>query len=97
MPKPAPKREEVKLAEFREDVDNSKSRVAQCDPIIYRKYKDHPGCHNPPEAGEEMPGRFELGVARRNGTIEDVLEKTTAAAQETKRCEQKSIVQLAMD
>ena len=44
-----------------------------------------------------MPGRFELGVARRNGTIEDVLEKTTAAAQETKRCEQKSIVQLAMD
>ena len=59
--------------------------VAQCDPIIYRTYKDHPGCHNPPEAGEEMPGRFELGVARRNGTIEDVLEKITAAAQETKR------------
>ena len=44
-----------------------------------------------------MPGRFELGVARRNGTIEDVLENITAAAQETKRCEQKSIVQLAMD
>ena len=32
-----------------------------------------------------MPGRFELGVARRNGMIEDVLEKITAAAQETKR------------
>ena len=44
-----------------------------------------------------MPGRFELGVARRNGTLGDVLEKITAAAQETKRCEQKSIVQLAMD
>ena len=59
--------------------------VAQCDPIIYRKYKDHPGCHNPPEAGEEMPGRFELGVAWRNGMIEDVLEKITAAALLTKR------------
>ena len=66
--------------------------VAQCDPhpshsatLLYRTYKDHPGCHNPPEAGEEMPGRFELGVARRNGMIEDVLEKITAAAQETKR------------
>ena len=44
-----------------------------------------------------MPGRFELGVARRNGTLGDVLEKITAAAQETKRREQKSIVQLAME
>ena len=120
LPKPAPKREEVQLAEFWEDVDNSKSRVshcdgypshsetphrltvrplpvAQCDPIIYRTSKDHPIGHNPPEAGEEMPGRFELGVARRNGTLGDVLEKISAAAQETKRCEQKSIVQLAME
>ena len=44
-----------------------------------------------------MPGSFELGVARRDGTIGDVLQKVAAAAQETKRCEQKSIVQLAMD
>ena len=44
-----------------------------------------------------MPGRFELGVARRDGTLGDVLQKIDAAAQETKRCEQKSIVQLAMD
>ena len=120
LPKHAPKREEVELAEFWEDVDNSNSRVAQrypyplhsatphsstalpptvaqCNPIIYRTSKDHPIGHNPPEAGEEMPGRFELGVARRNGTLGDVLEKITTAAQETKRREQKSIVQLAME
>ena len=34
--------------------------VAQCNPIIYRTTKDHPGDHNPPEAGSEMPGSFEL-------------------------------------
>ena len=61
---------------------------AQCATIIYRTSKDHPDDHNPPDAGEDMPGRFELGVARRNGTLGDVLEKITAAAQETKRCEQ---------
>ena len=44
-----------------------------------------------------MPGSFELGVARRDGTLGDVLQKIAGAAQETKRCEQKSIVQLAMD
>ena len=71
--------------------------VAQCNPIIYRSSKDHPGDHNPPEAGEEMPGRFELGVARRDGTLGDVLQKIEDAAQETKRSEQKSIVQLAME
>lgn len=120
LSKPAPKREEIELAEFWEDVDNSESRVSQCDgypshsetphrftvrplpvsqcaPIIYGTSIDHPEDHNPPEAGEEMPGRFELGVARRNGTLGGVLEKITAAAQETKRCEQKSIVQLAME
>ena len=70
---------------------------AQCATIIYRTSKDHPDDHNPPDAGEDMPGRFELGVARRNGTLGDVLEKITAAAQETKRCEQKSVVQMAMD
>ena len=102
LPKPAPKREEVELAEFWEDVDNSQSRVAQrypyplhsatphsstalpptvaqCNPIIHRTSKDHPIGHNPPKAGEEMPGRFELGVARRNGTLGDVLEKITAS------------------
>ena len=84
----APKRKEVELAEFREAVHNSKSRVAlcdpypshsatphsrtarplpvaQCDPIIYRTSKDHPEDHNPPEAGGEMSGSFELSVARR--------------------------------
>ena len=35
--------------------------VAQCNPIIYGTTKDHPGDHNPPEAGSEMPGSFELG------------------------------------
>ena len=50
--------------ELSDDVDNSQTRVAQCDPIIYRTSKDHPEDHNPPEAGEDMPGSFELGVAR---------------------------------
>ena len=38
--------------------------VAQCDTIIHRSSKDHPGDHNPPETGGEIPGRFELRVAR---------------------------------
>ena len=37
--------------------------VAQCDTIIYGTSKDHPEDHNPPEAVEDMPGSFELGVA----------------------------------
>ena len=71
--------------------------VAQCDPIIYRSSKDHPEDHNPPEAVEDMPGSFELGVARRDGTLGEVLEKIAAAAQTTKSREQTSIVQLAME
>ena len=71
--------------------------VAQCDTIIYGTSKDHPEDHNPPEAVEDMPGSFELGVARRDGTLGEVLEKIAAAAQTTKRREQMSIVQLAME
>ena len=120
LPKPVPKREEVELAEFWEDVDNSPSSVAQrdgypshsatphsrtaqppivaqCDTIIHRSSKDHPEDHNPPEAGGDIPGRFELGVARRDGTLGEVLQKIEEAAQETKRSEQKSIVALAME
>ncbi|MBQ7623434.1 MAG: helix-turn-helix domain-containing protein [Bacteroidales bacterium] len=119
LPKPAPKREETELAEFWEDVDNSKSRVSQCDPypshsetphrltvrplpvsqcdpIIYRSSKDHPGDHHPPSAGE-VPGRFELGVARRDGTLDQILQEVTASVQTTKRTESQSIVQMAMD
>ena len=120
LPEPAPKREEISLAEFWDEAGDPPSRVAQrdgypshsatparrtarplpvaqCDPIIYLTSKEHPGDHNPPEAGGERPGRFELGVARRDGTLGEVLEKVAAAAQETKRCERKSIVQLAME
>ena len=119
LPKPAPKREEVELAEFWEDVDNSKSRVSQCDPypshsetphrltvrplpvsqcdpIIYRSSKDHPVDHHPPSAGE-VPGRFELGVARRDGTLDQILQEVTASVQTTKRTESQSIVQMAMN
>ena len=71
--------------------------VAQSNPIIKGSSKDHPGDHNPPEAGGEIPGRFELGVARRDGTLGEVLQKIEDAAQETKRSEQKSIVALAME
>ena len=42
--------------------------VAQCNPIIYRTFKDHPEDHNPPEAGEDMSGSFELDVARASET-----------------------------
>ena len=71
--------------------------VAQCNPIIHRTSIDHPGDHNPPGAVEDMPGRFELGVARRDGTLGDVLEKLASAALVTKSREQKPIAQLAME
>ena len=69
--------------------------VAQRDPypshsatLSYnRTSKENPGDHNPPAdaAGGEMPGRFELGVARRDGTLDDVLRKIDIAALQTKR------------
>ena len=47
---------------------------AQCTPIINISSIDHPdGHHQPPEASGEKPGRFDLGVAWRNGTLNDVL------------------------
>ena len=122
LPKPAPKRNEIVLSEFWEDVDNSQSRVAhcdgypshsatptrrtvrplpvaQCDPIIHRTSTENPDGHNPPpEAADvEMPGRFALGVARRDGTLDDVLRKIDAASQEMKRREERSLLQLAID
>ena len=65
--------------------------------IIYRTSIDHPDDHHPLEAESDIPGRFELGVARRDGTLGDLLKKINAAAQETKCCEQMSIIQMAMD
>ena len=44
----------------------------------------------------EMPGRFDLGVARRDGTLDDVLRKVDAASQETKRREKMTLLQLAV-
>ena len=73
--------------------------VAQCNPIIYRSSKENPDGHNPPleASGVEMPGRFAFGVARRDGTLDDVLRKIDAASQEMKRREEKSLLQLAID
>ena len=73
--------------------------VAQCNPIIYRSSKENPDGHNPPQeaADVEMPGRFAFGVARRDGTLDDVLRKIDAASQEMKRREEKSLLQLAID
>ena len=34
-----------------------------------------------------MPGRFDFGVARRDGTLDDVLRKIEAASQEMQRRE----------
>ena len=58
--------------------------------VIYRSSIEHSGDHNPlPEAaGVEMPGRFDLGVARTDGTLDDVLRKIAAASHETKRREE---------
>ncbi|MCR5752895.1 MAG: helix-turn-helix domain-containing protein [Kiritimatiellae bacterium] len=72
--------------------------VAQCNPIIYRSSIEHPGDHNPPPeaSGEGMPGRFNFGVARRDGTLDDVMKKIDAAYQETKRREEMTLLQLAV-
>ena len=71
---------------------------AQCTPIINISSIDHPdGHHQPPEASGEKPGRFDLGVARRNGTLNDVLEKVDAAAVFARRAEMVGPVQMAMD
>lgn len=94
LPDPAPKRKKVEFAEFWDDEDSSKSRVAQYDHVASL---DASVDQNPPESGEDIPGRFELGVARRDGTLDESLKKIADAAQETKRCERKSLVQLAME
>ena len=53
---------------------SSVRRSSRCTPIINISSIDHPdGHHQPPEASVEKPGRFDLGVARRNGTLNDVL------------------------
>lgn len=57
----------------------------------------HPSGHNQPPAAGETPGRFELGVARRNGTLDDVLKKVNAAGREMKRAEHQSVVDFAME
>ena len=57
---------------------------------------DHPSGHHPPEA-EETPGRFDFGVARRAGTLDDVLKKVDAAGREMKRAEHQSVVDFAME
>jgi len=44
-----------------------------------------------------MPGRFDLGVARRNGTLEDVLTKIGDAKQEIRRAEKLGPVRYAME
>jgi len=73
--------------------------VAQCNPIIYRSSKEKSDDHNPPleAAGVGTPGRFDFGVARRDGTLDDVFRKIDAASQEMKRREEKSLLQLAID
>ncbi len=73
--------------------------VAQRAPVIYRSSKEKSDGHNPPPeaAGVDMPGRFDFGVARRDGTLDDVLRKIDAASQEMKRREERSLLQLAID
>lgn len=56
--------------ELSDDVDNSQTRVAQCDPIINRTSIYHPDGHNPPpEAAGEMPGRFVAAILKSGGAI----------------------------
>lgn len=71
---------------------------AECTPIINTSSIDHPEEYNQThEASDTTPGRFELGVARRNGTLDDVLAKMDAAANFTRRREKLGPVQMAMD
>ena len=72
--------------------------VAQRDPIINKSIIYHPDDHHPPpEAAGGMPGRFEFGVARRDGTLNDVLERVDDAKVEIKRAEvQDGPLQLAL-
>ena len=59
---------------------------------------DHPDEHNQPhEASGSNPVRFELGVARRNGMLDDVLEKMDEAARFKKRVETEGPVKMAME
>ena len=58
--------------------------VAQCNPIIHRSNKDHPEDHHPPRAAGEVPGSFELGVARRDGTLDQILQEVADSMKETK-------------
>jgi hypothetical protein len=72
-----------------DDVDNSQTRVAQRDTIISNKTSIyHPDGHNPPPvAAGEMPGRFDFGVARREGKLGDVLKRVDDAKSEMRRTE----------
>ena len=71
---------------------------SQCAPIINRTIIYHPDDHHPPpEAAGELPGRFDFGVARRNGTLGDVLKRVGDAQQEMRRAEKLGPVRYAME
>ena len=74
-------------------------RVPERDTIKNRTIIYHPDDHNPPpEAAGEMPGRFDFGVARRNGTLGDVLKRVGDAKTEMQRTEiEKGPVALALE
>ena len=55
LPKPAPKREEVELAEFWEDVDSSQSRVAQRYPYPLHSATPHSSTALPPTVAQCNP------------------------------------------
>ena len=71
--------------------------VSQCDPIINKTITEQSTEHNPPLAAGGAPGRFDLGVARRNGTLGDVLKAVDAAGREMRRAERRSVVDFAME
>ena len=71
---------------------------SQCAPIINRTIIYQSDDHNPPaDAAEELPGRFDFGVARRNGTLDDVLKRVGDANKEMRRAEEMSLIQFAME
>ena len=64
LPKPTPKRGKEELAEFW----GGESGVSQCDPIIYRSAKDHPGGYNPPPpASATFRQKVRLPLGQRSG------------------------------
>lgn len=66
-------------------------------PVAYKKSPiDHPEDLHVMTADGDVPGRFDLGVARRTGILDEALKKIEDAGKEVKRRTTVSLVEMAM-